>query len=272
MDGVLSKKTTNMKTKFSLFILAFIAMAGVSAAQQVLPFTAEGGSPRVTNDDDHRLFVYGIGSAESLQLDKLTATGSLSADLRLTDHFTCGLAFNYGSYPVKKEQADSVPLSVFYFPDISNTAFAASADYGLQLNDDDEQQHWLSFVAEASIQRRNIQKDTMNFDFGIVNFNSGIKYRWIYKPGEHSAIFTAGVFYNYIGINKNNTDAFNTLFNDYSGSPVIPVRHYFNGISMLASLQLDNAILFARAYTDFGKRNDLAFTVGIKAAATFFSF
>jgi hypothetical protein len=110
------------------------------------------------------------------------------------------------------------------------------------------------------------------YDFGIINYNLGPKYRWVHERNDHRAIFTVGLFYNYISINRNNADAFTTLFNDYQVPDAAPIKSYFNGMSIMTSLQLDNAMLFARTYTDFNQPNDLAFTVGIKASAKFFSF
>lgn len=253
----------------TITVLNFAFAIGTLSAQQVLPYTTEEGSMKTTSDNDDNVFIYGVGSAESLQLESLTAAGSLSAGLKLGQGLTANVTFNFGSQAVKNEKADSVPLSLFYFPDVANTAFAGGIDYSHQFG---ESKHNLGAFLEGSIQRRNIEKDSLTYEFGISNISTGLKYRWIHTKGEHKAIFTFGFLYNYVGINRNNSDAFNTLFDDYEVGQSAPVKRYFHGVSFLASLQLDDAIVFARTYTDVNQSGDLAFTVGIKAAATFFSF
>lgn len=260
-------------------ILAFLFSTETNA-QQVLPYISrESNNPKeeltVNEDSTQRdstfITVFGIGSAESLQLDKLTAAGAISANLTINKYTTATLSFNYGAVGVKKEQPDSVPLSLFYFPDLANIAFAGGVDIHAPAFGEQVKHQW-SFSIESSIQRRNIERDSMVYQFGITNINAGPKYRWIYSRNSHTAIFTVGISYNYVGINRNNSDAFTTLFKDYQSPAAPPVQRYFHGFSFMTSLQLDNAILFARTYTDFNQSADLAFTVGIKAAAEFFSF
>lgn len=221
------------------------------------------------HDPNHKVMIYGISSAEALQFDKLAVAGSICAGMHLKSNLMLNVSFNFGTTAVEKENADSVPLSLFYFPDVANTAFAAGIDLGFQ---EPKNGHYFSIATETSIQRRNIKRDSSSFDFGIVNVNCGPKYRWIYSSDKHNTVFTLGAFYNYVRINRNNTDAFNTLFNDYTSPSAAPVKRYFHGFSLMTALQLDDVTVFARTYTDLSQSGDLAFTVGIKASAEFFSF
>lgn len=258
-----------MKNKLWLLVpLAMTMVVKYSYGQQVLPLTADRGSAKTLVDDTHHVFVYGIGGAESLELKNISASGTLNAGLLLGWGMTANLTFNFGATAVKKENADSVPLSLFYFPDVSNTAFAMGLDKKIGLGPYSN----LVPYMEGSIQRRNIEKDSLTYDFGIVNANGGLKYRWVYEQNQHKTVFTAGLSFNYVAINKNNTDAFNTLFYDYVAPEQASIRRSFSGVCLMASLQLDDAIVFARTYDDVNRGGTLAFTVGIKAAATFFSF
>lgn len=272
-----------------------IALCAISAtqlfSQQIVPFTNDSEIQEVKalkNDDtaEKAVIIYGITNAEALQFENLNAAGSLSAGVKLSKNVTGNVSFNFGTQAIKNEKADSVPLSLFYFPDVANTSFLAGIDIDLLRAEKSENKkgkqkvkssltdkhHHFSLCGEGSIQRRNIDRDSAVYQFGIFNFNSGLKYRWVHAANGHTAVLTFAGYYNHIRINKNNDQAFNTLFNDFN-APVEPeVKRYFHGISFLASLELDKVTVFARTFTDLNRSQDLAFTVGIRATADFISF
>lgn len=277
-----------MKTmKLLLFALCALP-AAPGIGQQIVPFTNDSDIQEVKalkNDDstDKAVTIYGITSAEALQFENLNAAGSLSAGIKLSNNVTGNISFNFGTQALKNEKADSVPLSLFYFPDVANTSFLAGIDIDLLRVDPSkgkckfrsslkDERHHLSVCAEGSIQRRNIDRDSSIYQFGIFNFNAGPKYRWVHAGNGHTAVLTFSASYNHIRINKNSNEAFNTLFNDFSVPLEPQVKRYFHGISCLASLELDKVTVFARTFTDLNRSQDLAFTVGIRASADFFSF
>jgi hypothetical protein len=245
-------------------------------AQQVLPFSNDESIETLSETSGKFVRVYGITNAEALGFDQLSLAGALSAEIKLSDRITASVAFNFGTQVLKNEKADSVPLSLFYFPDIANTALAGSLDFDLfrwgEEKSSTKKPHHVTVGLESSIQQRNIERDSTIYQFGIFNANVGPKYRWIYAGEDHGAVLTFGVFYNHVRINRNNTDAFNTLFNDYTAPATPDIKPYFHGISCMLSLQIDDVIVFGRTYSDFNQSQDLAFTVGIKACADFFEF
>lgn len=268
-----------------LIALVCCAVAFISAkAQQILPFSnytntsADSVSLAPESSTSPKVKVYGISGAEALQFEQIAAQGAISAEFLLDDHITANMAFSFGAQAIKNESADSVPLSLFYFPDIANTAFAGNIEFDLFRKNEStwkpasKKRHHFVFGIESSVQRRNIEKDTNVYQFGIFNVNAGPKYKWTYAGTNHNAVVTFAIYYNQVRINRNNSDAFNTLFNDYAAPATAPIKPYFHGISFMLSAQVDKLIFFGRTYSDLSQSHDLAVTVGIKAAADFFEF
>ncbi|HET6228362.1 MAG TPA: hypothetical protein VFF27_18925 [Bacteroidia bacterium] len=279
-----------MKTlKFLIFFLLF---SNTIKAQQVLPlivnkkkneFSAKEKGELNSTDYD-KIYILGSGSTDALELNKLTASGGLGVAVKPSKRLTIFLNYNFGGNVVKKEKADSVYLSSFYFPDIASTAFSGSINLSLlplpfsfSKNKtikifDPIAEHQLLITLDGSIQERNVNRDSVLYNLNFANFDVGPKYQWLYSgKNENNAIFTIGIFYNRVFINDNSKRDFNALFNP-TGNNSVALPHGFEGISGLVSIQFNKALVYFRTYSDLNKHKDLAFSIGIKAVGEFFSF
>jgi hypothetical protein len=243
-----------------------------------------------SSGEKDRVFIYGVGSTDALDLDKLTAAGGLSGAIKPNPRTTITLNFNYSGVISKKESSDSVKLNSLYFPDIASSAFAGSFELALtgfrkydtakEFKDNwnsftDTLPNQLLFCLEGSFQERKIEKDSLLYNLGMTNINGGLKYRWTYYgKNKNKAVFTLGALYNGVFINSNNDKTFNSLFKDETESTASlkNIDRVINGFSLLASLQLNNTIIYFRTFDDVDRSEELAFSVGIKVTGSFFSF
>jgi hypothetical protein len=264
-----------MKNLKLLFLLMIVSSTCI--AQQILPVIEDkrkdDSNKALAFDKQDKIFIFGSGSTDALELDKLTASGGLNMAAKPVERLTLFLNFNFGGSVIKKEKADSVYLSSFYFPDIASTAFSGSASFSLlpwKFKTNAEHQLLLGF--DGSVQERNINRDTILFNLSLANFNVGPKYQWLYSGrNDNNAIITVGVFYNQVFINDNSQRDFNTLFNP-SGSASMSMPSDLKGINGLISVQFNSALVYFRTYTDLNRGRDLSFSLGIKAIGKFFSF
>jgi hypothetical protein len=297
--------------KKKLFILSLLVIANNLKAQQINTIIrSTPTAPAATTVD--KVFVFGVGNTDALNLDKLTASGGLSLALKPNQRITLFLSFNYGGTVVKKEKSDSVQLSSLYFPDIASTAFTGSFEYAFagfrkrapaiaavpatattpaiaavpmigyktflqSFTDNTPDQLLFSF--EGSVQGRNIQKDTITYNLSVANINAGLKYKFIYQPtsSSNSAVFILGVCYNGVFINANSKKSFDSLFKDENNTTASSFNTNnldgsINGWSILTSVQLNKVILYFRTFDDLDRAHDLGFSVGIKATGNFISF
>ena len=296
-----------MKTK--LFISALLTLSAALKAQQINSVLKTGTKPQIKTEQQKnaapdsdssemksdKVFIFGVGSTDALNLDKLTAAGGLSVALKPSQRITTFLSFNYGGTVLKKEKSDSVQLSSLYFPDIASSAFTGSIEYVVagfrskKMDKTYKDKKYIEFLRsfsdtatnqlainiEGSIQARNIEKDTLTYNLNIANINAGLKYRWTYQSiTNNSAIFTIGACYNGVFINENSKKNFNALFID-DAAPAVSLQNFdgtIHGWSLLTSVQLNKVIVYFRTFDDFDRPDGLAFSVGLKATGTFFSF
>lgn len=261
----------------------FIGLLNFSFAQQINSVINNGKVVKSSNGTTDKVYLFGVGSTDALQLDKLTASGGISVAVKPSDRSTFFLAFNFGGGIIKKEKSDSVLLNSLYFPDIASTVFTGAIEYSLSTFQKKgnwksysvDSTHQLLACAEGSLQQRNIIKDSATLNLNAANINIGLKYRWTYHgSNDNTAIMNIGAYYNGIFINRNNEDNFNALFNPV-GNPQDGNYNFtrtINGFSTMVSMQLNSTIIYFRTYTNLDYSRDLAFSVGIKTSGKFISF
>jgi hypothetical protein len=227
-----------------------------------------------TGRENDKVFIMGIGGIDALSYDKLSIAGTFTAGFRIHPIWYSQVTFNYGTQISATRSADSVLLSELYFPDLSNSACSYSTEliiakpWGKESNS----QHTFLFGFDATLQNKQIEKDSIIYKVGAVNFTPGFKYRWIYRGRDDvQSSLVIGGYFNYVSINNSSSSTFNELYNNTTNQNDIIGREFI-GISFIISYQIQNTIFYARSFTDIKRSDDLAFSVGIKQAMTFKSF
>ncbi len=263
-----------MKIKNITLILPAILSCISGLSQQINPTINRHGD----NKDD-KVFILGNGTTDALDFDKLNASGGVSLYVKTHKHADLYLTYNFGGKVISTEKSDSIQLNSLYFPDIGTSAFAGTLDYEIPFRKlkkikEDEPYMQILLSCEGSVQQRNIQNDSSIYHLSIANINYGVKYKWSYVSSDkkNNLVFTLGAMWNQIFINKNNADNFNALFNGQYNKNDYQIDRLINGLSFLASVQLNNSIIYFRTYQKNNTAADLSFTVGIKVTGKFISF
>lgn len=226
-----------------------------------------------------KVFLYGIGGADVVQLSDITASGGVFGRINLhnSKKWSANAAVGYNlNGTVSKESADSVKINALYFPDISSSAFIGSFELMREMKTDSHasffEQKGLGLNLDFSAQQRNLNKDSANYSFNVISANAGPKFRWYYQTDENLSSFTLAVNIHWIRIAENSSESFSKLFNDYVAQTENTRAIDIYGLGILAAFQLNNTTFFFKAFDDFSKSNALSFSVGIKSNGKFLSF
>jgi hypothetical protein len=227
-----------------------------------------------TGREDDKVFIMGIGGTDALSFDKLSIAGTFTAGFQIHPIWYSQVTFNYGAQISETQSGDSVLLSELFFPDVSNSACSYSTELiiGQPWGNESNSQHTFVFGFDATLQKKQIAKDSNIYKVGAVNFTPGFKYRWIYRGRDDvQSSLVIGGYLNYVSINNSSVGTFNELYNN-NNNQNDNIGREFSGISFIISYQIQNTIFYARSFTDLKRSDDLAFSVGIKQAMTFKSF
>lgn len=256
--------------KYPTVLLFLFASLDYVFAQQI--------NPTIVSNDNKKVFILGSGTADAVDFASINASGGMSLCIKPIKKTTAYLSFNFGGNVSDNEKSDSAKFSSLYFPDNGRSAFTGCVEYSIlplkETTGNNNERHNLILDSEGSVQQRNIESDSLIYKLNIANIALGFKYKWSYfsPSSDNRAIFSLGIFYNGIFINRNSEKSFNELFNGPLSQTGATLPRNFGGISCLLSLQFNNAILYFRTYQLNTMAADLAFTVGIKANGSFFSF
>ena len=271
-----------------LFYLFFFLLFMNSLSAQQIMSTREFQSAdfrSLAPESSKSVFISGTGGTDVLNLDKITASGGLDFTMLFSrrQKWTGRLAFNF-SGNIQSSAADTTPLSTLYFPDIGTSAFLASTEISMRPvlkylfgknNELKDENIWDAiFVGEIAFQKRNILQDEKVYKFNIQNACLGLGLKWIHEnTNSNNYLCVRGVLYpiSTLEITGRDENMLSSIFTqDFYDHQKAPLA--FNGYSFLVSAEINQTIIYLRSFRDYKSKGDFFFTIGIKAAATFFSF
>src|SRR6185312_468028 len=255
-----------MKTTYKLCTILFFSLTIIvnAQAQQV-----SAALSNKSNQDSAHVFLAGLVGTDALNLSSVTASGGLQIGA-IVGKFSGFISYNFSSAVSKPQQADSVPLSSVFFTDEGSSAFSERLDYTLWKKDMGIKGSVAVQIGEdASLQRKNITKDSINYPISIINQTYGIRFLWAYSnPKTNDRLtFIASLLLENVQILPNSKQSFDVVFGTNGKSVALP--QIYNGLCGMVETHINSLVLYCRMFNTFNSigsievPNSFAFTVGI---------